>query len=712
MRFWKHLIGFTLCLGLLAGSIPLLSYAEECDHHNVHTAECGYREAAEEVSCGHNHDENCGYTEAAEEIPCTCQVQVIHVETCAYTPAVEGQTCACLPAEEGGEVQHTEGCGFVAPAGEVPCDCEPVRQHEENCPYTPAREAGGCIHQHDEACGYAEAVEAAECTFFCDDCNQENVPAGHNGGPGPNHQQFTVSYGGKDITIGLGEMMDGALHLYSPGVVGDYYSPHADWPFQRQIVLGAMESQNNGNGAVALAPAEFYNCISNVTVEITSCQNADGNTNGSNCFLVDDPAAEFAPAMQMQATKETIQGVGMHRFYVMADPGNCFEADLKVTFDLTLGGETNSYTIDSLAGYWEVPVIEITAPDNAAELNSILASYDDLTAYLQAEDPEQYEVLRRSSRSPGPENPMLYIRLPGEDYRCAHQNCDASECRICYNIQIPDGTYLGNIELYGAGSGKTILPGLEINGYLTHVWDIGFVSNGVMDSGIRVTDNGINVEQVCNCSFTGFDYGIRNYGKKYVSSVRYCDFTACTNGIYMDCTGEEGVPGGFTDGDNHNNTFQGCRYAVRLVNLPAQMSSYQYRMYDSIFRDNHKDFHITTTGNKHYYYFHRNYYDGVYSEASPMMVLSSEESFRAAAIETDENTTAVVVTNPCRVSSAENSDLWVFGGEGQETRIFAGEAKDMAVSGEAFAAGEHKEITIIDHAEAEVATWIFGNQAS
>ena len=164
----------------------------------------------------------------------------------------------------------------------------------------------------------------------------------------------------------------------------------------------------------------------------------------------------------------------------------------------------------------------------------------------------------------------------------------------------------------------------------------------------------------------------------------------------------------YNKGNNSHNTFRNCRYAVRLAKLPAKMKSYDFRMSDSIFESNFKDFHITTSGNKHYYYFYRNYYNGTYTESGSGEQRSGS-AFRDAKVDTT-GSEAVIISNPCRTSAAEDSPLWIFGGV--ETRIFNSEAYTMPVSGDAFAAGEYKEVTLISDREEEVATWIFGDQAS
>ena len=129
-KFLAALTGLSLALACLPGAAlaePADPTAGLCPHHTEHTAECGYRAAAEAHECGHVHDETCGYAEAKDEVPCD-------------------QNCAA-DAEEGQSVTHKEGCAYQI-----------------------AQAASPCTHVHDEACGYAEADDGAPCAFECALC--------------------------------------------------------------------------------------------------------------------------------------------------------------------------------------------------------------------------------------------------------------------------------------------------------------------------------------------------------------------------------------------------------------------------------------------------------------------------------------------------------------------------------------------------------------
>ena len=180
-----------------------------CEHHPVHTAECGYIEARGHI-CTHEHDVACGYNPGSEEIPCDrdCadvdeEGNIIHVEECSYAPAVpyspctheHDRTCGFEPASPCAHQHdaycgyaeaepcahvHDGTCGYVEPTGVAPCthvhdgtcgyseatDAKPCAHvHDETCGYA---EAAPCIHIHNEACGYVEAVTGVDCAHAHD----------------------------------------------------------------------------------------------------------------------------------------------------------------------------------------------------------------------------------------------------------------------------------------------------------------------------------------------------------------------------------------------------------------------------------------------------------------------------------------------------------------------------------------------------------------
>ena len=157
-NWFKRTLCSILAFVMVLGYVPATAFASEadglCEHHTQHTTECGYSAAVAGHDCGHAHTEEC-YQSVTE---------CVHTHgDCGYVPAVEGQSCDCQP-DENGEIVHTEGCGYVEAAAEVPCDH--VCSEETGC----VTKALNCQHQHDAACGYAKETAETPCGFECADC--------------------------------------------------------------------------------------------------------------------------------------------------------------------------------------------------------------------------------------------------------------------------------------------------------------------------------------------------------------------------------------------------------------------------------------------------------------------------------------------------------------------------------------------------------------
>lgn len=113
-----------MIFSMTANTIPAFAVSSEedsglCPHHTSHV-DCSYREGSAGSPCTHEHDANCGYREAKDEVLCdqNCTDMdndgiINHVDGCAYEPAVEAQPCTH---------KHDDQCGYEAPVEPVPCD--------------------------------------------------------------------------------------------------------------------------------------------------------------------------------------------------------------------------------------------------------------------------------------------------------------------------------------------------------------------------------------------------------------------------------------------------------------------------------------------------------------------------------------------------------------------------------------------------------------
>ena len=68
----KRALSILLCVMMLVQYVPTHAFAATtdnlCDHHPVHTAECGYVASMTGSDCTHTHDDSCGYVEAVEGV--------------------------------------------------------------------------------------------------------------------------------------------------------------------------------------------------------------------------------------------------------------------------------------------------------------------------------------------------------------------------------------------------------------------------------------------------------------------------------------------------------------------------------------------------------------------------------------------------------------------------------------------------------------------
>lgn len=160
-NWFKRTLCSILALVMVLGYVPATAFAAEedglCEHHTQHTAECGYSAASEGRACNHKHADTCYET----------MTQCAHVHgDCGYVVAVEGHSCDCQP-DENGEIVHTDGCGYVEAAAEIPCGH--VCSEESGC----ITKVLNCQHQHDAACGYVEAAAETPCGFVCEECAKQ-----------------------------------------------------------------------------------------------------------------------------------------------------------------------------------------------------------------------------------------------------------------------------------------------------------------------------------------------------------------------------------------------------------------------------------------------------------------------------------------------------------------------------------------------------------
>ena len=156
-RKWKRTLSIILSLAMLFSMTGMNTvFATEggqtigasglCEHHEEHTAECGYSEGTPEVPCAHEHMDDC-YKEVTE--------------------CVHEHSDDCYPAED--SVSDNDATPSDATPKE-PTECTHMCSAESGCITTEP----DCSHEHEDDCGYAPAVDGMPCAFVCGECAKDS----------------------------------------------------------------------------------------------------------------------------------------------------------------------------------------------------------------------------------------------------------------------------------------------------------------------------------------------------------------------------------------------------------------------------------------------------------------------------------------------------------------------------------------------------------
>lgn len=187
-------VALSICMAFTL--MPSMAFAVEaetglCEHHPVHTAECGYQEAKPGHPCEHEHTADC-YTDEL---------------ICGYN---EDENMMATSVDAGHV--HTQDCYKL--------DCPHERgEHDGNHDGAGGKDGLG----HDEDCGYIEAVEGHPCSYVCTGCGQPdedsgngNPPNGNNSSVPGEHQQEPVKPGDAErMIVTAFDELDEAVRLQS-----------------------------------------------------------------------------------------------------------------------------------------------------------------------------------------------------------------------------------------------------------------------------------------------------------------------------------------------------------------------------------------------------------------------------------------------------------------------------------------------------------------
>ena len=155
-KFSKRLLTFLLAVTMMITVSYTPVYAQEeplqpqtglCEHHTVHTADCGYTEGTTGSPCSHEHTADCYTTE----------------KNCSHE-----HTGECYSQTESSNPDDTE-----TPSGsevQTPDACTHMCSEETGC----ITEQLNCHHEHDDQCGYAKGTSSSSCSYVCKICNSQD----------------------------------------------------------------------------------------------------------------------------------------------------------------------------------------------------------------------------------------------------------------------------------------------------------------------------------------------------------------------------------------------------------------------------------------------------------------------------------------------------------------------------------------------------------
>lgn len=523
----------------------------------------------------------------------------------------------------------------------------------------------------------------------------------------------TLRYRGEEVTVFVSEIWSEELHDVAG--FGDSYGVNYTNPFSRHFVLGALADYEGKSEH--LPDKEFYDCITDVSYQLVGSINEDGSREPLNCWLSTRPDGQWEDCLFLAPAKAATEltEVTSWPVYVRANPEMGFKTTLRMTFTYDENPDDNTdpvtYTVDCDGFYQSSGDVILDAStngslDTAEKMNEAFSSYENLITWMNENFPDEAHKYQDGS-VPGREGGgTITIDLPAVTY----------DDLIVVQVQ---STLFGGLTLRGAtdanGNNRTGMPGLLSRGGLFNVRNIDFAASdsvtypgdkgrsfGIMADYSLLADQGPagidwfnDICGVHSCTFTGFYYGLCSTACGYAGFTSECTISGCEYGIYIDC---KGTPGGGND-DFQGNAFLGNKTAVCIRNLPNGSSPYSMRFHDNVFLNNHKEFKVTTPGNKHYYYFYRNFYSG--KNQDTMLLTATEETPRPAEVEVEGS--AIVLTDPCRTSSNlwESSALWVFG----DTSILNREADTLLIAEDALAGNQ---IEVMSDNATQIAVWTFG----
>ncbi len=312
----------------------------------------------------------------------------------------------------------------------------------------------------------------------------------------------------------------------------------------------------------------------------------------------------------------------------------CQGGYLRVHYTVTLPDEqpremTDDYVV--FFYYYSKGTRDASDLDTAEKLNAVFASSESFMAWLREKHPEVYADSKDNADF------GYTIQLPAVRY----------DDIITVNADLSQGIYLEGA--IGEDGGKaTVMPGMRLEnvGHFC-IRNIAFEANEAplqTNGSERFTCGVLTIpdfDRLCgayiwNCSFRGFDYGVRNTPTGYLCPASGNLFEDCKVGYLLDCGGKRS---GNMNSVIEDSAFVRCGTAIQVNHIPEYYTPYDFRVVGCDFIDNGTDLDMRQQG---IFYLWKNYY----GYTNPLSLGGSLLEYLPRPSRIQDENGALPVTNP------------------------------------------------------------------
>lgn len=453
-----------------------------------------------------------------------------------------------------------------------------------------------------------------------------------------NKSNPTVTYDGVTYTFGMGSDDSNGYYLYTAGI-GFGYSTEDDNDVTETVSLLAVSDYEKTSEAEA--PDWLYGCISDVSFEVVDFIN------------IDDYENQQTSNVTVSEVSKNAKGHDTATFSSL--PGKYVTALVRVSFTLTLPGqEPARYSSENIFNHemYHELALDLSGMDTASKLNELLSSDDAFLSWLTTEKAEQYSQYK-SGNSYG-RTTELRLNLPSVSY----------DDVITLNL---NAMPIAGLSGSWSDGKRTTMPGLRVcasgcseisyidfvaDPSITQTYDGETFTCGVLSAGSADRNQMGDAAWIRNCTFTGFDYGVRNTDWGYSSPNEGNRFRNCKVGILYDCAEKQW---GTMNSSVSWCSFEGCGEAIRLLGFPKWISAASFTLNQCDFISNTTDLYsaVTDALNLNGNYFGE-FAEGITS--TDQLTSLSQVRARAARVQ-GPVTLSTRYANPCTVSLSEGNKI-------------------------------------------------------